>query len=212
MASSMIHIAVTSEINKTINKNRKDLLIGTISPDLGQILGISKDITHFQKEKDIPDLQKFLDKYKDNLDDDFVLGYYIHLYTDYIWFKYFMPNFLKDGYIYKLDGTKIKLENSEEENYYYKKYIYNDYTNLNITLIDKYDLKLDIFYEELPKFNNIIKEIPMSKIDVIVNKAGVIIENTKVNKAYVFDMDIIDKFVEECKVKIIDDLKKLGIC
>lgn len=29
---------------------------------------------------------------------DFVLGYYIHLYTDYLWFKYFMTEIEKEGF------------------------------------------------------------------------------------------------------------------
>ena len=45
---------------------------------------------------------------------------------------------------------------------------YNDYTNLNIKLIDKYNLDLKIFYNELPQLHNIIEEIPMDKINVIV--------------------------------------------
>ena len=39
MASAMIHIAVASEINKTINRDRNRLLIGSIAPDLAKILG-----------------------------------------------------------------------------------------------------------------------------------------------------------------------------
>lgn len=46
-------------------------------------------------------------------------------------------------------------------------YLY-DYTNLNIKLIDKYNLDLKIFYNELPQLHNIIEEIPMDKINVIV--------------------------------------------
>ena len=35
-------------------------------------------------------------------------------------------------------------------------YIYNDYTNLNIKLIDEYNLDLKIFYNKLPQLDNII--------------------------------------------------------
>ena len=95
MASSMIHIAVANEINKVLNKDRTKLLIGTIAPDISKLVGENKVGSHFLEDEntDIPILDKFLDKYKDNLNDDFVLGYYIHLYTDYLWFKYFLPEF-----------------------------------------------------------------------------------------------------------------------
>ena len=56
----------------------------------------------------IPNINKFLDKYGNYLNDDFVLGYYIHLYTDYLWFKYFIPNIIKGNYIKELDGTLVE--------------------------------------------------------------------------------------------------------
>ena len=68
-------------------------------------------------------------KYKDKLNDDFVLGYYIHLYTDYLWFKYFEPDFYKNGVIYKLDGSEEYVPAEQKRDYFY-----NDYTNLNIKL------------------------------------------------------------------------------
>jgi len=208
MASSMIHIVVANEINKTIKRDRKSLLIGTIAPDIAKHIGRTKLESHFLDDvkNDVPNLKKFLDKYKDNLNDDFVLGYYIHLYTDYLWFKYFIPDFFKDSFVYKLDGTKEYIKPGKAV-----EYIYNDYTNLNIDLIDVYDLDLDIFYEEIPKFNNIIEEIPMDKINIIVDQAGLIIENTKKVKPYVFDMKIINNFVDRCREYILSDLKELGV-
>ena len=115
------------------------------------------------------------------MDDVFVLGYYIHLYTDYLWFKYLELDFYKNGTIYKLDGTAIKV--SEEDKI---KYFYKDYTNLNIKLIDYYNLDLKLFYEKLPEFHNIISEIPMEELQTIVDQAGIITENSKDSKAYVF--------------------------
>ena len=59
------------------------------------------------------------------------MGYLIHLYTDYYWFKNFVPRFLKEDHINLLDKTTISIEeNSKNE------LIYNDYTNLNSDLID----------------------------------------------------------------------------
>ena len=88
-------------------------------------------------------------------------------------------------------------------------YFYNDYTNLNIKLIDEYNLDLSIFYEELPTFNNIIKEIPMNKIQIIIDQAGIIIENTKESKSYVFDMDVVNKFIKTSVYYILSNLKDI---
>ena len=85
MASAIIHIAVANELNKKLKRNSSKLLIGTIAPDISKEIGQNKVKSHFldSKDTDIPNIKKFLNKYKNNLNDDFVLGYYIHLYTDY---------------------------------------------------------------------------------------------------------------------------------
>ncbi len=210
MASSMIHIAVASELNKKLNRDKSKLLIGTIAPDISKLIGESKRITHFvndETESDsIPDLDLFLKKYKNKINDDFVLGYYIHLFTDYLWFKYFLTEIWTEDMITKLDGTVVKCEGRMA-----LQYIYNDYTNLNINLIDDYNLDLKIFYNEIPEIENIITEIPMNKLFLIVDKAGEIIENTKVHKDMVFNMKNVHKFIETTIDLITDNLKELNV-
>ena len=92
-----------------------------------------------------------------------------------------------------------------------KMYIYNDYTNLNIQLIDEYNMDLSIFYNELPEIQNIIKEIPMEKLGVIIDKASIIIENSKVRKDLVFNIDNIKIFVKTSVEFIISKLQELEL-
>jgi len=192
MASSIIHIAVANEINKEIKRDKTNLLIGSIAPDLSKIIGETKKKSHFLDNDDnIPNMYMFLKKYHDKLNDDFVLGYFIHLYTDYLWFKYFITDVLHGSMITQKDGTTVMLNEDM-----IKMYIYNDYTNLNIQLIEKYNLDLKIFYNDIPKINNIINEIPMDKLNLLIEKAGVIIENSKEGKNYVFDIFDICKFID----------------
>ena len=205
MASSMIHICVAKEINKHLKKDEKKLLIGSIAPDIAKQINEKKTKSHFlDNNDDMPNVERFLTKYKNYLSDDFVMGYYIHLYTDYLWFKYFIPNFIKGDYIYTIDGKKVQLSDEKKT-----EYIYNDYTNLNIRLIDEYNLNLSMFYEEVPNLENIIEEIPMDKINIIIDKAGLIIKNTKEKKSYVFDLDIINKFIEFSVNDILIQLEKV---
>ena len=158
MASSMIHLTIANELNKMLKRDKKKLLLGSIAPDLSKLVGDDKTRSHFilEGEDDIPDLNKFLKKYGYFLNDDFVLGYYIHLYSDYLWFKYFIPDLFDEGknVITKLNGDIIKCNGNMME-----KYIYNDYTNINNDLINDYDLDLKLFYEPIPELNNIIDEI-----------------------------------------------------
>lgn len=206
MASSLIHICVAKEINKYLRRNEKEMLIGTIAPDISKHIGKTKEKSHFldNVNDNIPNIENFLKKYKNYLNDDFVMGYYIHLYTDYLWFKYFITNFSKQDFIYTLDNKKVFL-NDKEKIFY----IYNDYTNLNSQLIDEYNLELSIFYEEQPKLNNIIEEIPMDKVSLIIDNAGVLIKNSKESKAYIFDLDIINNFIEFAVNDILTSIEKV---
>ena len=208
MASSIIHMAVANEINKVLKRDNDKLLIGSIAPDISKQVGQTKLHSHFLDNNDtnIPNMDKFLEKYKDKLDDDFVMGYYIHLYTDYFWFKYFIPEIYDDTYVTKLDGTRIKCVGKMID-----KYIYNDYTNINTQLLDEYNIDLSIFYNEPPKLDNIIQEIPMDKIQIIIDKASIIIENSKVNKDFVFNIENIKKFIETSTIFILEKIKELNI-
>lgn len=192
MASAVIHIAVAKEINKDLKMNEKELFLGTIAPDISKQLGESKVKSHFllNDKTDLPILDKFLDKYKNNLNNPFIMGYYIHLFTDYIWFKYFIPEITNSSdYIKVLSGNKIKCTKEEIE-----KLIYNDYTNLNISLIEEYDLDLSLFYEDIEIPNIKFDEIPLDKLQVIVDQMGIIIENSKKEYTYSFNIDNVKQF------------------
>lgn len=205
MASAVIHIAVAKEINKDLKMNEKELFLGTIAPDISKQLGESKVKSHFllNDKTDLPIFDKFLDKYKNNLNNPFIMGYYIHLFTDYLWFKYFIPEITNSSdYIKVLSGNKIKCTKEEVE-----KLIYNDYTNLNISLIEEYDLDLSLFYEDIEIPNIKFDEIPLNKLQIIVDKMGVIIENSKKEYTYSFNIDNVKQFIELCKKIISNDIE-----
>lgn len=193
MASTIIHMAVANELNKKLNRDNNLILLGGIAPDLGKIATGDKIKAHFQDTNDnLPNIDKFLNKYKNNMNNDFVMGYFIHLYTDYLWFKYFIPSIFNEDkeLITKLDGTKVKCTDNM-----FVLFVYNDYTNLNIKLLDEYNMDLSILYNELPKIDNIIEEIPMDKLNLLINETGYIIENAKEKKEYVFDIEDIKTFI-----------------
>lgn len=73
---------------------------------------------------------------------------------------------------------------------------YNDYTNLNIKLIDEYNLDFKKFYNELLQLDNIIEEISMDKINKIVEQTAVIIEISRKYKDFIFNIDNGKKIIE----------------
>ncbi len=205
MASAIIHICVANEINKKLNLEEKSLFLGSIAPDISKQVGETKDKSHFltTAKEDIPNISEFLEKYKKQLTDPFLLGYFIHLYTDKLWFGEFIRQRIYENKIKLLDGTIIPSNKEEIRNF-----IYNDYTNVNISLIDYYHLDLSLFYEEviLPKIE--MDEIPIQKLQILVDKMGVIIENSKEEKVYIFDISVIIEFIKYATEKILKKIKE----
>ena len=125
MASSIIHWAVANEVNKILKKDREKLLIGSIAPDLSKIVGDDRKKSHFIFDNSIiPNIDMFVNKYKRHFDDSFVLGYFIHLYTDYLWVKYFLSEIIDGCKITRIDGNVENVTKEEKV-----RYLYDDYTN-----------------------------------------------------------------------------------
>lgn len=211
MASAVIHIAIAKEIEKKLLKEKKlkikrkyDYYLGSIAPDLSKQIGQNKYESHFLKnsyKENVPNIDLFVKKYHDFKNNSFDLGYFTHLYVDKMWFENFLSNITINNSIKLLDGTILKTSTEEIKNI-----IYSDYTNLNIQLIDEYELDLSIFYEEFKKPKTNISQIPVEKLDILINKMGIIIENSKEKKNYLFDMDIIKDFITKASDKIIEEL------
>ena len=132
------------------------------------------------------------------------MGYYIHLFTDYLWFKYFVPNFYQDNMVTKLDGTVVECKGKMLD-----LYIYNDYTNLGMRLLDEYNLNLKIFYNDIPELENIIEEIPMDKINIIVNQVANIIEKSREYKEFIFNIENIKSFIKLSTELILSKIKEI---
>ena len=86
--------------------------------------------------------------------------------------------------------------------------IYSDYTNVNIQIIENHNMDLSLFYEEFKRPKTIITEIPIDKLDILINKMGIIIENSKQERGYTFDIYPVEDFIKEATEKLIEELKK----
>ena len=206
MASSIIHLAIAKKVLENITvDNEKDYYLGSIAPDISKQIGHDKEEAHFQKnsKKEIPNLNLFIKRYPFFKYNSFDLGYFIHLYTDKLWHEEFLQKIRTKKAIQLLDGTTFEGTNEEIKNM-----IYSDYTNLNTKIIDEYNLDLSLFYEEykIPKTN--IKEIPIDKLDILINKMGILIENSKEEKTYLFNIELINDFIEETTKTILETLKE----
>ena len=205
MASAIIHLAVAKKVREKMEvDNPKDYYLGAIAPDIAKQIGQTKDKSHFiiNTPEDIPNIKLFVKRYPTFRYNSFDLGYYTHLFTDKIWIENFISRLTENTSIKLLDGTIFETTPEEIMNM-----IYSDYTNLNIKVIEEYDLDLSLFYEDFipPKTN--IKEIPINSLDILINKMGLLIENSKQEKNYTFDIEMIKEFIEEASNKIIEELE-----
>jgi len=215
MASVIMHIAVASQVYKKItdktNISYYDFILGTIAPDISKQIGQGKMDSHFITENNgIPNIINFLEKYRNSLTNSFNLGYYIHLYTDKIFFEDYFPLFVKDDILKSsvkfLDGDVLDLSLRERTNL-----LYNDYTNLNLLLIDEYNLDLKIFYNEFRKPITDITEIDCSKLNILIDNMGIIIENSTRDKRYIIEIDSVKSFIDDCSLEIYENLISLDL-
>ncbi len=206
MASAIIHLCVAKEINKYLKMDENYLLLGSIAPDISKQIGETKEISHFldhSNEDDIPNIDRFLLKYRSELNNPFEMGYFIHLLTDKYWFRDYVYKFIDR---YTQDKVKKNVTYTA-----LKDLIYNDYTNLNITLIDNHNLNLDLFYNEIEMPKSKIIEIPVDKLDILIEKMGIIIEDSREEKTFVFDSNDIEDFIQSTVKYIIRDIQMLDI-
>lgn len=215
MASTIMHIAVAEQLYKKIkdkiNINYYEYILGSISPDISKIINEPKEKSHFlDNNNGIPNIDKFLGKYKENLKNSFTLGYFIHLYTDKLFYKDYYPLFIEDKFftsiIKCLDGTIISVRPEDK-----RLMLYNDYTNLNKQLIEEYNLNLDVFYNDFIMPDTTITEIPVHKLNLLIDNASIIIQNITKEKEYIIDISSIKSFIDDCVEEIYEYLKLINI-
>mgnify|MGYP003297943991 CR=1 FL=1 len=117
---------------------------------------------------------------------------------------YALDKILSKNQIKFLNGTSVEMSSEDV-----RKVIYNDYSNINILLLEEYDMDLSLFYEEFDYPVIHIEEIPNNLLNIIVRKMGIISSNSKLEKSFVFDINMIKEFVEVASnycVKVISNL------
>ena len=205
MASAIIHMVVAKELypHLTISKE-KDYYLGSIAPDISKHIGKSKKESHFlyNEKESVPNIKQFTNKYPEFNKNSFDLGYYIHLFTDKLWFDKFLRNLVQNNAVKLIDGTIIHCTEQT-----LSKLKYSDYTNLNIKLIENYDIDLSLFYEEFQIPDKNITEIPKEKLNILIDNMGIIIKNSKEEKTYIFDIYLIEEFIQNAKERILKELK-----
>ena len=100
-----IHLGVANKLNENYKLNKEQFLYGSILPDVMDTNPFGRDFSHFFgtryhdlcKEEIIVDVDRFKSTYEDRLSHDLILGYYVHILTDYFYNDYVFRNcYLRD--------------------------------------------------------------------------------------------------------------------
>lgn len=97
-----MHYAIASKVaERIVIKDYNRFIIGSLAPDMSSHIDGSYTVSHFGCvciEKGIKgiDFIKFCNKYRSQiLEDDFILGYFVHLITDSYWLKNIQDRFVR---------------------------------------------------------------------------------------------------------------------
>lgn len=122
MPSWKIHSKIASDLSKQLNVNKKYFMIGNLLPDQDKYnipnleRSINRTITHFISEddlkigKNLPDYNRMYEKYRGRFKNPILLGYLVHLLTDFYWNNYIYKN-----YFLKSDEKYISLKTNKGE-------------------------------------------------------------------------------------------------
>ena len=180
------HLAFGLEAYKYIQryiKNKEEFLTGCVAPDIAIPDTITKNEGHFRDKSDkffkSPDIERFLKKYKTRLNEDFVIGYFCHLFADFVFCDLYMVDIVKPldnqdnlhnkkdaPFVYiKKQRKKVKAIEFKENNP-----IYDDYTISNDYLINYFNIPLDINFTVDDPHIDEIDSIKLKDIKKEVNK------------------------------------------
>lgn len=144
MGSRVMHVIIANKIADSLSiKDKTSFLLGSIAPDATS----DKVTSHFFKG-DLKDYSRYIDykgflqKYKSQEENLYILGYYSHLIADDIWLKGFYLPWLKN-----------RIESNEEILNLY----HNDFRLLNSKLLEYYSVadELRKMLKNLPDIINL---------------------------------------------------------
>ena len=164
MPSWSIHLALAKKISDKLGLNKDLYLYGSLIPDIDCISNVTRKHTHYyetdlyfdfcNKARKI-DIDKFLEDYKDLLNNHLILGYYSHLLTDNFYnenaYSRWIVDESKNPIGIKLKDNFIEYIESDDKNRIKQKYKHDDFE-----LYGKYLYKNNEV--QVPEDINIIKE------------------------------------------------------
>ncbi len=147
-----MHYAIANILTKKIDiKDFNRFVFGALAPDMSRHEDGSYDIAHGGRINELKGIKgidwiKFYNKYKDKiLNDDFFIGYYIHLFVDAYWLKHIQNKFVRK---YSKEEKSVLYTKGYRDMYYYNRILIDKYN-----LINNIEVVRDIKIEEINESN-----------------------------------------------------------
>jgi len=165
MPSWSVHLAVAKKVNKQLGLNEDLFLYGNLIPDVDKGTSITRYAAHYYNENlpfpTVPqekmiDINKFLDIYKNKLNNPLILGYYSHLLTDQFYNeKVYTTRWVQDDEN-NIVGIKFKNNKILKIDIEDKKRLKRKYKHYDFELYGKYLFDYDLI--TIPTNDKIIKD------------------------------------------------------
>lgn len=225
MPSYILHLTEASMVLKHLKKTgafpissewEDRFLYGALLPD--SVSRAEKQTSHFRSENanggyfKTPDLDKFLQRYPEAIkhvsENPLLFGYYVHLHLDYKYYTEYVDQFLtaydKAGRITRhipdMDYAVVKKtgEKLPFMKIFTDEYLYGDYTRISSYFIEKFQLKIPFYQQE------IVDEIRLPEVEtgdmgmVLEGLMGYIEESQKANEELkVLDAGDVAKYMQK---------------
>lgn len=179
MPSWITHLVVANEIQ---TKERNEFIFANVMPDIlegynvKKVSEIIRDYsTHFPKLKELnniivklPDIEYFKEKYKNQMSNPIIKGYYTHLLTDYYW-----NNYAVGKYFYNFDKekdlVKLKLQDGNEKICTWDEAVkikQKDFSQFTNYLKHNKKMKTPIFTEKIEEYSKELDEFEYTKDNI----------------------------------------------
>ncbi len=196
MASRLLHLAVAEKLMKQFPiKDINRFRLGSILPDAYNS-AFSKSDSHLKilvcgKSKKTYDLDGYLLKFIDKMDDELYLGYYMHLIQDLVFREI----------IYDKYKWNPQIPGNVEQ-------LYNDYRLINAWAIKRYGLKNDIKLISKLECERIYSIYPF-EIKSFLNDMALDYSDKPEGKSFFFTTEMADEFVTIATESCMKELKAL---
>lgn len=192
MPNTVVHEEVGYYLSKKLDTSSYEFYLGLMAPDAVNVEHFANKQerwTSHVRDKDLniwkENLKKFYKEEKNKINNDFLLGYTIHILTDIVYDEYFEEKIHKEI-----------LKNNQEKDYWYIKW----------SDMDKYSFKEQSTINTiLLKNNNYIEIKNITKEKLLKWKEKYLKNQSNLNKSLYFNQKIIDNL----NIRVEEELKEI---